>query len=71
MGISDGANRDQVVGTGIEAMDGTRYGGLLRDLAEEGYVTPPQAGPGAPPPSAPVAPLETVLAELADDRGER
>lgn len=66
-----GISRSEALRRGIEAMDGTRYGGLLRDLAEEGYVTPPQAGPGAPPPSAPVAPLETVLAELADDRGER
>ena len=66
-----GISRSEALRRGIQAMGTTRYGGLLRDLADDGYVTPPQAGPGAPPPSAPVAPLEAVLAELADDRGER
>lgn len=66
-----GISRSEALRRGIQAMGTTRFDGLLRDLANDGYVTPPQAGPGTPPPSAPVAPLETVLAELADDRGER
>jgi hypothetical protein len=52
-------------------VEGTRYGGLLRDLAEAGYVTPPKASPGKPPPSRPVAPLKRLLEELAADRVER
>lgn len=66
-----GISRSEALRRGIDAMDGSRYGGMLRDLADGGYVSPPQAGPGAPPPSAPLAPLETLLAELTDDRGER
>ena len=66
-----GVSRSEALRRGIQAMAGIRYGGLLRDLADQGYVMPPQAGPGGPPPSAPVAPLETLLAELADDRDEQ
>lgn len=66
-----GVSRSEALRRGIQAVSGTRYGGLLRDLADEGYVMPPQAGPGEPPPSAPLASLETLLAELADDREER
>ncbi|MEJ2204225.1 MAG: hypothetical protein P8170_08950 [Gemmatimonadota bacterium] len=50
---------------------GSGYTGVLHDLADEGYVTPPASGPGAPPPSAPVARLGEILAELAEDRAER
>ncbi|MDE3172273.1 MAG: ribbon-helix-helix protein, CopG family [Gemmatimonadota bacterium] len=64
-----GVSRSEALRRGIEAVTGTANGGALRDLAAAGYVTPPAVGPGAPPPSVPVAPLETLLAELADDRG--
>lgn len=68
---AQGISRSEALRRGIRAVDVTRYGGLLRDLADEGYVTPPQAGPGAPPPAAAVAPLQSLLDELADDRGGR
>lgn len=66
-----GVSRSEALRRGIRAMDTVRYVGALRDLADEGYVTPPRVGPGAPPPSAPVAPLATLLDELAVDRGDR
>jgi hypothetical protein len=53
------------------AVDAIRYSGVLRALADDGYVTPPSAGPGSPPPSAPVAPIRELLIELAEDRGGR
>ena len=48
-----------------------------REAAEAGAggprwaVTPATAGPGAPPPSIPVAPLREILRELSDDRTDR
>ena len=66
-----GVSRSEALRRGILEVGGTRYEGVLRDLSEAGYVTPPQAGRGAPPPSAPVAPLEVLLGELSDGRGER
>ena len=65
-----GVSRSEALRRGIRAVDTNRYAGVLRDLAEDGYVTPPAAGPGPPPPSAPVALLRELLGELADDRGE-
>jgi len=65
-----GVSRSEVLRRGIRAVEPTRYAGVLRDLAAEGYVSAPAAGPGAPPPSAPVAPLADLLAELDADRGE-
>ncbi len=66
-----GVSRSEALRRGIQAMEAHRYSGLLRDLVEQGYVTPPAAGPGAAPPSAPVAPLRDLLKELSGDRGER
>ena len=66
-----GVSRSEALRRGILAVGAARYEGLLRDLSEAGYVTPPRAGPGAPPPSAPVAPLHVLLDELSGDRGER
>jgi len=66
-----GVSRSEALRRGIQAIRGSGYAGVLRDLAEEGYVTPPASGPGAPPPSAPVARLDELLAELAEDRAER
>jgi hypothetical protein len=63
-----GVSRSEALRRGIEAVGVPRYAGLLRDLADEGYLTPAQAPPGAPPPAAPVAPLVTLLDELAADR---
>lgn len=64
-----GVSRLEALRRGIRAMDAIRYSGILRDLADGGYVTPPSAGPGSPPPSAPVAPIRELLLELAEDRG--
>ena len=64
-----GVSRSEALRLGSGAVAGTANAGGLRELAAAGYVTPPAHGPGAPPPSAPVAPLDALLAELADDRG--
>ena len=42
---------------------------LLADAVRRGWLTPPSLPPGTPPPSAGVAPLAQVLAELSVDRG--
>jgi hypothetical protein len=66
-----GVSRSEVLRRGFEAMRSRPLSGLLRDLASEGYVAPARIPPGEPPPRRPVAPLETVLAELESDRAER
>lgn len=65
-----GVSRSEVLRRGIELAGGAAYAGPLRDLVEDGYLTPAATGPGAPPPSAPVARLRKILAELEADRGE-
>ncbi len=65
-----GVSRSEALRRGIRAMDALRYSGALRDLADEGYVTPAASSPGAPPPAAPMAALRDLLDELASDRGE-
>ena len=45
---------------------------MLADAVRQGRLTPPVLGTtGAPPSPAPIAPLETLLAELDDDRRDR
>ena len=45
---------------------------LLAEAVRRGWLTPPAlANAGAPSSPAPVAPLETLLAELDDDRRDR
>lgn len=65
-----GLSRSEVLRRGIGLASGTAYAGPLRDFVEDGYLTPAATGPGAPPPSVPVASLRTILAELEADRGE-
>jgi hypothetical protein len=65
-----GVSRSEVLRRGIGLAGGAAYAGPLRDLAEDGYLTPAATGPGTPPPSAPVARLRKILAELEADRGE-
>jgi len=69
-----GVSRSEVLRRGSEwgggGGGGGAYAGPLRDLVEDGYLTPAATGPGAPPPSAPVARLRKILAELEADRGE-
>ncbi len=67
-----GVSRSEALRRGIRALAGNAALGIsLRELTGAGLVTPPRAGPGHPPPSDPVARLEDLLADLADDRGER
>ncbi len=66
-----GVSRSEALRRGIAAMGDSAYGGPLRDSADSGYITPPAARPGEPPPSAPVARFKELLAELARDRGGR
>jgi hypothetical protein len=66
-----GVSRSEALRRGIRAMGTQGYRGVLRDLAEGGYVTPSAVGPGSPPPSAPAAPLASLLTELARDRQDR
>ena len=68
---STGVSRSEILRRGIGLAGGAAYAGPLRDLVDGGYLTPPATGPGAPPPSAPVARLRKILAELEADRGER
>ena len=45
---------------------------MLAEAVRQGCLTPPVLGnAGAPPAPAPVAPLETILAELEADRSDR
>jgi hypothetical protein len=64
-------SRSEALRQGIRALHRTIYDGSLRDLVESGVVQPALAGPGSPPPSAPVAPLEELLTELGEDRSDR
>lgn len=66
-----GVSRSEVLRRGIAAVHGPSYHGALRDLADDGMVTPAKVPPGPPPPSRPVAPLAEVLAGLDRDRSER
>jgi hypothetical protein len=43
----------------------------LRHIAGDGYLTPASARGGPPPPRKPVAPLNQLLSELAEDRSDR
>ncbi len=63
-----GVSRSEALRRGIQALEVAGYRGSLRDLAQGGFLTPPRAGPGEPPPSLPVAPLREVMRELAADR---
>lgn len=67
-----GVSRSEVLRRGISAVSRPPAGGgVLRDLVEEGYVTPALARTGTPPPRRPVATLAELLAELDEDRQER
>lgn len=66
-----GVSRSEVLRRGIVEVGIPGYEGSLRDLAEADLVTPPSAGPGLPPPSAPVTSLKELMDELATDRRDR
>jgi antitoxin (DNA-binding transcriptional repressor) of toxin-antitoxin stability system len=67
-------DRDQVVAQ-LGPPDGARSravaDALLADAVREGLVTPASLPPAPPPETARVAPLETILDELAADREDR
>lgn len=44
---------------------------LLADAVRSGWLKPPVLPPGAIPPRLPVAPLETLLRQLDEDRADR
>ena len=66
-----GVSRSEALRRGIRALTDRRYSGELRDLVEDGSVTPATTGPGEPPPALPVARLDDVLAGLRRDREAR
>lgn len=68
---SMGLSRSEVLRRGVGLAGSVAYVGPLRDLIEDGYLTPAARGPGASHSSAPVPRLRTILAELEADRGEQ
>lgn len=44
---------------------------VLAEAVRKGWLRAPLGGAEGPPPRAPVASLDVLLQELADDRGER
>jgi antitoxin (DNA-binding transcriptional repressor) of toxin-antitoxin stability system len=44
---------------------------MLAEVVRQGWITPPLRASEEPPLTAAVAPLATLLQELAEDRGER
>jgi hypothetical protein len=65
-----GISRSEALRRALRALT-TPRDSETRDLARSGHLTPALAPPGPPPPRKPVAPLEELLAELADDRSDR
>lgn len=66
-----GVSRSEALRRGLKDLRRTRYAGPLRDLTEDGVVTPRRAGPGDPPPRFPVASWEDLRRELDEDRADR
>jgi Arc/MetJ-type ribon-helix-helix transcriptional regulator len=66
-----GVSRSEALRRGIRALQRRGSSVALADLVDEGLVTPAAARLGDPPPSAPVASLDELLAELARDRQDR
>jgi antitoxin (DNA-binding transcriptional repressor) of toxin-antitoxin stability system len=67
-------DHDRVVAElGPPRPDRTGWAGdvLLAEATRKGWITPPAIPVGGPPPRRPVADRETLLRELAADRGDR
>ena len=67
-------DRDRVVaelGPPREGRSSRLADAQLADAVRRGWLSPPLMVREAPPPSDPVAPLQEILAELDEDRGER
>ena len=66
-----GVSRSEALRRGVRALEGSGYEGALRELVDDGLVTSPTAGPGEPPPSAPITSIRELLDGLARDRGDQ
>lgn len=67
-------DRDRVVAELVPPREGrsaTLADALLAEAVRNGLVAPPLLRRDDPPPRAPVAPLQELLRELAEDRGGR
>ncbi|MBI4955367.1 MAG: type II toxin-antitoxin system Phd/YefM family antitoxin [Myxococcales bacterium] len=67
-------DRDRVVAELVPPHEGRSpmlADALLAETVRRGWLTAPTLGPAGPPPRMPVARLEELLGELADDRAER
>jgi antitoxin (DNA-binding transcriptional repressor) of toxin-antitoxin stability system len=67
-------DRDRVVAELVPPREGRSpwlADAVLAEAVRAGWLTPPQLRDVVPPPRLPVATTETVLSELARDRGER
>lgn len=66
-----GVSRSEVLRQGILGITARRLAGELGDLVDAGLVTPARARSDEAPPRLPVACLDDLLAELAEDRRDR
>lgn len=66
-----GISRSEALRRALRVLTSQGSGSPLDELAGDGHVTPAMAPAGPPPPRKPVAPLEELLTELADDRSDR
>jgi antitoxin (DNA-binding transcriptional repressor) of toxin-antitoxin stability system len=67
-------DRDRVVAELVPPREGRSQwlaDATLAEAVRKGWLTPPSLREAAPPPRLPVASTESILAELARDRGER
>lgn len=67
-------DRDRVVAELVPpsaSRSGVLADALLAEAVRQGWISPPVAPTTSPPPRAPIAPLATLLSELAEDRAER
>ena len=67
-----GVSRSEVLRRGVAAVGRAVSGpAILRDLAEEGYVTPALTSGDDPPPHARSVPFDQLMRELDADRADR
>ncbi len=67
-------DRDRVVAEIVPPREGRSprvADALLAEAMRKGWISAPAMVAEGPPPRAPVAPLEELLAELGQDRGDR
>lgn len=65
-----GVSRSEVLRRGLRQI-GEPSGTAAFEAERQGVLAPPSSGPGAPPPSLPVASLAELLDELKRDRDGR